>query len=859
MKPRTLEPELQHVYHRLLQPLSLIPGRATPRESRHLDPRLVRALEAERRVKLTASSLCLRVAERLASSGQDAQVSPEGRHRLAEVILQELRCGWQEPPAEASLSPQNNQKLRQRLETYVLVSSEQLFLHYLHRLVALSGPDSVFTEPATLTRLATGLSRDCTLFLTGPDVYRGVLADFQALLGVHQGRGHTGPVRTFKLCPIPRPQSTGFAQVPCSSLDLNHLIHLSRPSEFQVESGQDPLKELKTIPQLKKKTTLFQLPSRPAKKSAASAKTVSLPSHVAAPSSQAAPSFQSPLTSQLRRYQSMPSLREGWKLADELGLLPQPPRTCTPLVLVAESKPELAENAVAEDLKKLMRKLKLKRPQGLLMDTDLHPLLGVQTRGPEAEHRLRELQRMLKTLEEEEEALELKDNQHLKTPPLHPQPHTTTLKLRNQLVVETAVVRVSDRKFVDSFHVEGVGVLYNHLTGELDSKLVEEMDRSHVVSDSTWEVYKELMSHISTNHLSFDQGPLIEPTTDKDWSACLSSSCLDQEKEYRIINPELAKLYTQGANKPRPHPSKTVSVSSLHGNKTLDLRSNKALWMESWWKANLSQEDYLKFLHTEKTDFLHVIFHMYKEEEPPPEKLVAPAKESQKLSHPLPLLEEKESWDFVPGEWDCRTVLPHGLGTAKLGLLSEYQKLPPLQKRLERLWSVLEFPHRDRLDMAIKYSSDSCLRQLPALLDAWEWALKPIRLREMLLAKLEAFEQQASNPNRFFQKPFIGLNCLVEESKSRKELQRQLRQVEASLVPLLEEIELIFHEPLTFRGRRYLDKMKHDQVEMLYWLQQRRRLHRLVQTQKAYGPQTAQSGRNSSQHLAAPGNTSVTL
>ncbi|XP_003419456.2 coiled-coil domain-containing protein 87 [Loxodonta africana] len=856
MEPRKVESELQRFYHRLLQPLSLFPRRATPAETQK-----VRTLQALPPTQLSVASLCSEVAERLARSGLTARVSPESRLRLTQVILDELKCSWQEPPAEPGLSRQNNQKLRERLQAHVLLSSEQLFLRYLHLLVTLSAPTGVFTEPATLTRLAASLARDCTLFLTSPDVYRCLLADFQALLRVDRARGgvkelsRLSPREALKLCPIPWPHSTGFAHVPCSSLNLNYLVHLSRPSEFLGEPGVDPLKELKAIPQLKRKT--LWPPSTPKKKDRGliSSQIEPQPSYIVTPSGQAAPSAQSPIYPQLRRGRSMPSLREGWKLADELGLLPLPPRTLTPLVLVAESKPELAGDTVAEDLKQMLKKLKLEWPRHLPLDSDLPPLLGALTRRPAAGHRLRKLQRMLKALEEEE-ACSQQDRQPPKAPPLHPQPVTVTLKLRNQLVVEAAAVRISDRNFVDSFHVEGVGLLYNHLAGELDPRLVEEMDHDHFVGSSTREVYKELMSRVSTNHLHFDQGPLVEPAADKDWSAFLSSAFLRQEKHHRIINPELANLYSRGANRLLSNADKVSSLTSFHAYKSWDRRSTKPSWMH-WWKTNLSKEDYFRYLTTQETDFLHVIFHMYEEEGLM--ELVVPVKESLELQHPPPLLEEEEPWDFVPGEWDCNIVLQHGLGTARLDLLGgDCHKIQSLQKQLERLWFLLEVPHEDRLDMAIKYSSNARLMQLPALMSAWERALQPIQLREILLSKLEWFERQASNPNRFFQKSDVGLSCLLEENHIRSHLQRKLRQVEASLVPLLEEIELVFDEPVTFRGRRYLDKMKRDKVEMLYWLQQRRRVRHLVRTQRASHPQAAQARRLSSQHLVAPGNTPIT-
>ncbi|XP_075401437.1 coiled-coil domain-containing protein 87 [Tenrec ecaudatus] len=873
MDSRERASDLQRFYHQLLQPLSLFPRKATPEESQKPGSQMAYWLQVLPRTQPTAASLCRQVAERLARSGLAAPVPPENRLRLTEVILQELRCSWQAPPAEPSLSRQNNQKLWERLEAHVLLSSEQLFLRYLHLLVTLTGPAGVFTEGATITRLTASLARDCSRYLTSPAVYHCLLADFQALLRLDRAGGGEvkeprcpSPVQAFKLCPLPWPHSTGFAKVPCSNLNLSYLIHLSRPSEYLLEPGVDPVKELKAIPQLSKAKSRW-LSSQPKKKDvdlAAPQKDARLSSTVSTPS-QASPTTHFPVHTQLRRWHSMPSLRQGWKLADELGLLPHPPRTLTPLVLVAESKPELAVDAVAEDLKEKMKKLKLKWPHYLGLDTDLPPLLGALTHQSTAGHRLRELQKKLKALEEEE-ALHQQALQRPKAPPLHPQPVTVTLRLRNQLVVQVAAVRVSCRNFIDSFHVEGAGVLYNHLAGELDQKLIEDMDRDRSVGSSSQEIYKQLGSRVSRDYLRFDQGPLIEPAADKDWSAFLSSGFVQQDQSYHIINPELSNIYTQPGNLSQAYRDKIPSLTVPHANQLGSWRSSISKSpRKSWVRSSLSGEEYFKFLATQETDFLHAIFHMY-EEELPYTELMAPSRESQPLQHPPPLVEEEEPWDFVPGEWDCNTVLQHGLGTVALDFLGRCCQIPNLQKRLEKLWSVFEVPHRDRLDMAIKYSSNARLMQLPALLCAWEQALQPIQLREALLGKLEWFERQASNPNRFFQKHSTNPKALLEENQIRSSLQSKLNQVEASLVTLLGQIELIFDEPVTFKGRRYLDKMKHDKVEMLYWLQQHRRIRLLPRVPRTShvqvfqsGRHSSQSGRQSSQHLLVPGNTPITL
>ncbi|XP_003945251.3 LOW QUALITY PROTEIN: coiled-coil domain-containing protein 87 [Saimiri boliviensis] len=823
------EHELQRFYHRLLRPLSLFPTKATSPEPQKRPREEGRILQSFPLAKLTVASLCSQVAKLLASSGMSARVPPEARLRLIKVILDELKCSWREPPAEVNLSHKNNLKLRKRLEAYVLLSSEQLFLRYLHLLVTMSTSRGVFTESATLTRLAASLARDCTLFLTSPNVYRGLLADFQALLKAEQASGGVDKLRpvcpagTFKLCPIPWPHSTGFAQVQCSNLNLNYLIQLSRPPEFLSEPGRmDPVKELKSIPLLKRKKPLHWLPSLGKKKEIdiSSSPIVSLPSYPVAPTSRASPS---PFYFELWRSQSMPSLREGWRLADELGLPPLPSCPLTPLVLATESKPELTGYIVAEDLKQLIKNMKLEGTHYPPLDSGLPPLLGVVTRPPAAGHHLEELEKILKNLQEEETSGHW-DPQPPNSFPLHPQPVTVTLKLRKEVVVQVAAVQVSDRNFLDSFHVEGAGALYNHLVGELDPKAIEKMDIDNFVGSSTREVYKELMSRVSADHLHFDQGPLVEPAADKDWSTFLSSAFLRQENKSRIINPELVGLYSQRANTLQSDAEKMSPFPSPQATKSWERWSNKPSSM-NWWKTTLSVDDYFKYLTNHETDFLHVIFQMYEEEVPG--ETVAPVSESLEIQHPPPLLEDEEP-DFVPGEWDWNTVLEHRLGAGKTPHLGESHKILSLQKRLQRLWSVLEVPDKDRVDMAIKYSSKARLRQLPSLVNAWEQALKPIQLREALLARLEWFEGQASNPNRFFKKTNLSSSHFLEENQIRSHLHRKLNLMESSLASLLEEIESIFGEPVIFKGRRYLDKMKSDKVEMLYWLQQQRRVRHLV-------------------------------
>ncbi|XP_052028250.1 coiled-coil domain-containing protein 87 [Apodemus sylvaticus] len=849
MEPHSQESDLKLIYHRLLSPLSLFPSKAKTPEPPKQSSQDATSLQSIPLAKLKVGPLCRQVSKRLASSGRAARVTAKDRLCLTEVILEELKCNWREPPIEPILNYENNQKLWQRLESYVLICSEQLFVRYLHLLVTLPTSRRVFTESATLSRLAVNLARDCTVFLTSPDVYRCLLADFQNLLNLKHTQGGTVKVRpptcppgTFKLCPISWPHSTGLDQVPCTSLNLNYLVQLSRPYDFHSEPESDPVKELKSIPQLKSRQQLLWMSSMIKEKETEGRS--SLPGH--SPLSSEIPHFPtSPVHSWLQRGQSMPCLREGWSLADELGLLPLSPHPLTPLVLASESKPLPFRDIVAEDLKQKMKIMTMEWSRYSLLDSGLPPLLGVLTRRLTAQQHIEELQQMLKSLQEEEASGKW-DFQPPRITPLHPQPVTVTLKVHDQVVVQVATVQLSERYFSDSFHVEGAGVLYNHLTGELDCKAIKEMDADRLVGNTTKEVYKELTSRVTTSHFSFEEGFQIEPSADKDWSSYLASCFLHQDKHMPIINHSLIGFYCRRTSAMQLLPEKMPSLTLFQRHKSWDRRPNKGLWL-NWMKPSVSSDDYFKYLASQESDFLHVIFQMYEEEAPV--ETPVPVKESLEIQHPPPVLQDEEP-EFVPGEWDWRSVIKDRPGPGKAYISN-------LQQRLERLWVMLEVPEQSRLDMVIKYSSNARLQQLPALIRAWERVLKPIQNRELLLGRLEWFERQASDPNRFFQKPDLLTNRFLEENRFRSYLQRKLNQMESSLVSLLEKIESVFGEPVTFKGRSYLKKMKQDKVEMLYWLQQQRRVRNLLRAQKTI-PQLSTSTRGSSQALVAPGNTPTT-
>ncbi|XP_031797527.1 coiled-coil domain-containing protein 87 [Sarcophilus harrisii] len=850
---RTADPEMQKVYQQLLRPLSLFPeGIQLPTTPEPLPPS---QMKREARVgrdayfleQLSPGSLCLLVSDRLFRVGLTREVPLEHRQQLLDVILSELRYGWQMPPPEPSLSPRDQQNLRQRVETHVVLASEQLFAHYLHLLITLTRPqtESVLTDSATLTRLSAYLAVDCSRFLTSPQVYRSLVNDFIDLQGLRPF--HMGPAKpedfrkqalfpqqTFgafqasRLCPLPWPHSTGFSEIPCSALNMSYLISLSRPAYLSVRPCPDALKGLRSIPDLDLKKYLRWLPTltpRSSKYEEPFAQRIH-PSEAL----NLEQGLEMGTFLQLhipRKCCSLPNMREGRKLSDELGLGPLSPRTLTPLILGLESGTESFKGTPSEDLKHMTKTLIVERSKKPLKSSALPPLLGALTRLPNGYLRMEELQRVLKTLQEEDDSGKWDYKPIIKfSATEHAQPATVAVRWKDQTILKAAAPRVSDRAFRDSFYLKEESVLYNHLSGELDGKTVEDLDNILFAGAGIQEIYKELLSRVSADYLQFDRGPLVEPTSDQDWTRYVMSGFLNTDPNMRIINPAL-----DGIGKHRlPSLAYDRFAPLLCPKVPKRWFRNKSSWLR-WWRATLTTDDYFLYLATQECDFLHVIFHMYPEDEPVQAPVIT--KDTLQLPPVPPLGQEEDVGEFVSGFWDANSVLEYGLGAEGTRSLGDYKEGKQLQRRLERIWAILQVPDKDRLDMAIKYSTNARLGQLPALVGAWEKALQPIQEREILLAQLERFEQEASDPNRFFLKVDYDLWRLEKESHIRSSLHQRIKAVETLLAKLLHNIQITFGDSVTYKGRCYLEKMKKDKVEMLYWLQQERRAKNLLHVQKS--------------------------
>ncbi|KAM6984816.1 uncharacterized protein FYW47_018381 [Aplochiton taeniatus] len=324
----------------------------------------------------------------------------------------------------------------------------------------------------------------------------------------------------------------------------------------------------------------------------------------------------------------------------------------------------------------------------------------------------------------------------------------------------------------------------------------------------------------------------------------------------KFVNPKLKR-----PNAPGVSHRKQLDIPADH-KKPRDQSSRAyTAWLQ-WWKSSLSLEDYFCYISNQDSDYLGAVFHLYNSSDNDDEE-----DEKQKALH-LRLEERKrcqrakiealkrKKQEYVTGLWNVNTVLLGGLWKEpaleeeednpdeEITPSSELAKKPavwtgkegegPLdvdqvqRSKLERIWNVLCLPDPNRLDMAIKYSSHAYRNQLEEAIAAWECAARLIQQREMLLARFELFERDASDPNRFFQHGYNGTSLArMVEARKRIELQSHISTLEKKLSEILSQITHSFHDTVTYKGRPYSQKMRCDRVEMLYWLQQERRVKSL--------------------------------
>nr|CCA16833.1 conserved hypothetical protein [Albugo laibachii Nc14] len=147
---------------------------------------------------------------------------------------------------------------------------------------------------------------------------------------------------------------------------------------------------------------------------------------------------------------------------------------------------------------------------------------------------------------------------------------------------------------------------------------------------------------------------------------------------------------------------------------------------------------------------------------------------------------------------------------------------PDLQQRLTKVLDQLGMTAKQKMEVVLKYTSSAHSSRFAEAVSCWEQAALLILQRESLMAKVDEFEYNASDPRRFFKT--LSTKRLDEE-KNRKIIIRQLHQLTIACDKALQELEKLGDEQLLcFNGeeRSYREKLSRDYTEVLYAGEQKR-------------------------------------
>ncbi|KAJ7307477.1 hypothetical protein JRQ81_009498 [Phrynocephalus forsythii] len=618
-----LRQEVREQFQRVLAPLASFPA-AYSRQRASLSPEFplpaVAAAAAPWEkpvpVPISLAALLQRVRRRLELGPSWGHLPARPQAAFRDIILTEVSHIFkdlQRSLYDPAFSAKTNRELYQNLVAYLGLVSQHLFLHYLclleHRRAL-----GVFTDCANLARFSAQLTLDCSAFLDVAAVRHRLVTEMKM-----EARARHRPA-------LDRPPMFPLARRPKETLGcrlgftIGYFIRLTKPyiPTARRKVAED-IFELESLPSLDMgKIERLNLPT--SKEIAFLRKMTCAAVRIPCPSpSREKPKAQrvKPATpSFLKRSQSLPNMRVGRLLADELGIRISPRPLSPDLPFhYAESPEELELRGparLAEDLQRLVQGCvgKSSERRGKQDDDlELPPLIRALTRRKANELRQEQLQTMLGALQREECMERQRRNTIIAAPASHPQAATINFQVHDRMVVKAADLQVSERAFPEAVALQKCPPIYNHLLGEINNATVKALDASLSTGEEVREMYKELMNTISEDHLKFDAGPLIEPpAVNIDLSGCFASSTLTRRKTEQVINEELSNILPAGPYSPEEVVD-TLQTPNLPFKKKSSKREY-ASWLK-WWKKTFNTDDYLKYVGMKESDYLAVIFHLY--------------------------------------------------------------------------------------------------------------------------------------------------------------------------------------------------------------------------------------------------------
>lgn len=444
--------------------------------------------------------------------------------------------------------------------------------------------------------------------------------------------------------------------------------------------------------------------------------------------------------------------------------------------------------------------------------------------------------------------------------PSCPQPPCIQVKMSTKnvdIADKELIIRISDVAIPNNIELPKPNMviqspLYNIFSGEISNEESKNLDKKFALNIELSEVLKDILDTADDDYLLFDSDNIIEAVYHVDLNEVLASHTLSMSRSKQIINEKLAIEVKQ--------PSVTKMPYDLRNKMAQDKNDMKGegSWL-NWWKNNISSYDYLKYLSTQETDYLNVIYNFYKneqEEETIESQEIEVEQETSKMLALKQKIIRKKTQQYKD-LWNVNTVTLGGLGMLpdnldELSELSdsdesvhissekydektevnysknEHNKVKnqsvSIQERMDNVWKVLQTPYEEIMQLTAKMTANPFNLDLEKEVENWELMSKLIYERESVLAELESFERYASDPSRLFNQESIKSANRINEERRRKVITDILEKKSKKCLRQISIMKNKFGCPcITYSGRNYSDKIRIDRTEMLYWLQQERR------------------------------------
>ncbi|CAF0958945.1 unnamed protein product [Adineta steineri] len=548
---------------------------------------------------------------------------------------------------------------------------------------------------------------------------------------------------------------------------------------------------------------------------------------------------------------------------------------------------------------------------------EISPLIKVLTSSHDTQERIDECKQTVVAIAKKRKKFldEIKEN--ARDEPLYPQPASIEKAFKN-LTFRVSDITLANFLFQSTFLLTSFSTIFNNYFGDIDDDTTAYLDRNLHIGQQVKDVYEQLLTTIDTDLcFKLDMDTYVVQSPDRlNLPIAQASSTLTKPFVDQINNQDLAKrheppwvefdnnrqrwiqtpdprrieedaeakkkLSLKNRNKGLPEPTVNMSLvpdpQLIASYKPRNPRQTRdfQLWKDYWTQV-YTDNDYLKFLCTQSTDYLHHIFHLH-DKLPEDTRL---SEEDQALvdkrnralkerDEKIAQLKERKN-KFEQGTWNADSVFLGGLGYEptlnpdddpivrfEQSLESHQPKSKRIdlfdprahekaesnkrllttvlnnvkninaQKRLEYIWKTVRMTDNDRLHMAVKYSTREYESKIEGALEAWESILQLIVRREKFINDLENFERTASDANRFFESGPMGASkTRLSESRRRTYLYNQLSILEKQITEQWNKIKTNFGDTVTYNGRNYLDKIQYDKLEMLHYLQEERRLNYL--------------------------------